>query len=107
MLRIENRMAAFLDAQFYRRIDVEYPNFTDHQKECYWRALLEQAMYVFKNGDISVDSGYDYEHGETASVGTIIKKTIAPNAQSELLNCGLWCRALKNPRRGGWWGRLW
>ena len=101
IMRIENRVASFIDAEFYRRVDEEYPNFTDYQKEHYSQALLEQAMYVFKNGDISVDSGYSMDTGEVASNDTIIKKTIAPNCKQELILCGLWSRQIRN-RRGGY-----
>lgn len=107
LMRIEDRMATFLDAEFYRRIDEEYPKFTDYQKYHYWRALLEQAIYVFKNGEISVDSGYDYEQGEKASNDTIVNKMIAPNAKQELLLCGLWCSKIKGSRYRGIWGGLW
>ena len=105
--RIEDRIATFLDANFYRRVDVEYPEFSDYQKEHYQRALLEQAIYVFKNGDISVDSGYDYEQGEKASDSVILEKSIAPNCKQELLLCGLWCSKIQGGRWRGIWGGLW
>ena len=63
----EEKMATFIDAEFFRKVDEEYPNFTDYQKQHYQLALLEQAIYVFKNGDISVDSGYDYDEGVQTS----------------------------------------
>ena len=107
LLRIENRVATFLDAEFHRKIDQEYTDFTDYQKQHYSQALLEQAIYVFKNGDISVDSGYDYESGEKADNETIIKKIIAPNCKQELLICGLWCRKIKENRYKGIWSGLW
>ena len=94
IMRLEERMATFLDAQFFRQVDKEYPQFTNYQKRHYQLALLEQAKYVFKNGDISEDSGYNYETGETASNDMITKKTIAPNARQHLLLCGLWCRKI-------------
>lgn len=103
--RIEDRLATFINANFYRNVDLEYPEFTDYQKEHYARALLEQAIYVFRNGDISVDSGYDYEHGETASTTTLLFKSIAPNCKQELLLCGLWCRKIKGARANSWYGR--
>ena len=102
--RIEIRLAAFLDAEFYRNIDREYPTFNDYQKEHYSLALLEQAIYVFRNSDISVDSGYDMDKGEIASNRTIDKKTIAPNARRELTNCGLWCSKIRAPRTNNIWG---
>ena len=107
LLRIENRLATFIDAEFYRKVDEEYPQFTDYQKKHYAQALLEQAIYVFRNGDISVDSGYDYEQGEKASNDTIIKKIIAPNCKQELLLCGLWTRKIKCSNWKGIWGGLW
>lgn len=103
LLRIENRIATYLDAQFYRQVDEEYPEFTDYQKEHYSLALLEQAIYVFKNGDISQDSGYDYERGEITSNNVLTEKTIAPNCKRELLLCGLWCRKVKGRRTRGIW----
>lgn len=99
--RIEDRIATYIDANFYRQVDKEYPNFTDYQKEHYSKALLEQAIYVFKNGDISVDSGYDYDTGEKASNRTLLKKSIAPNCRQNLILCGLWCVQLHNLRHGG------
>lgn len=104
IIRIEDRVATFLDAEFYRKVDQEFPEFTDYQKEHYMKALLEQAIYVFKNGDISVDSGYDYDFGERASNDTLLKKSIAPNCKQHLLLCGLWCRKVKPNRTRGFWG---
>lgn len=107
IMRIEDRIASFIDAEFYRKVDEEYPMFTDYQKQHYAKALLEQAIYVFKNGDISVDSGYDTENGERASNDTIIKKSIAPNCRNELLLCGLWTRKINGSRYGSIWRGLW
>ena len=104
--RIEDRISTFLDSQFYRQVDKEYPNFSDYQKEHYSKALLEQAIYVFKNGDISVDAGYNTETGETASNDTIIKKTIAPNCRNNLMLCGLWCRKVKPGQSRNFFGGI-
>lgn len=102
--RIENRLETFLDAEFGRRIDTEYPKFTDYQKEHYQLALLEQAIYIFKNGDISVDSGYNLDTGEVADNLTILRKSIAPNTRMELIRCGLWSAKIRGSRGHG---RLW
>ena len=61
--RIEDRMEVYLNAHFFKNINALYPCFTDEQKYHYKLALIEQAYYVFKNGDISTDSGYDQERG--------------------------------------------
>lgn len=98
--RIEDRLETFVDSNFNANINMRYPRFTDYQKEHYKHALLEQAIYVFKNGDISVDSGYDPERGEIARTE---KYAIAPNCKAELRLCGIWNRNI--PNMGPfWWG---
>lgn len=101
LLRIETRMETFLDANFYRNIEREFPNFTDYQKKHYKLALLEQAYYVLTQGDISVDSGYNFEEGIKASREQLHTIKISDNCKEELLLCGLWCRKIRNKIRGG------
>lgn len=103
--RIEKRVETYINSMFNRIIEREYPEFTDYQKEHYQLALLEQAKYVFKNGEISEDSGLDYERGEVLSNRTIDTKTIAPNCKKELILCGLWDRNIRPIRRI--WRGLW
>lgn len=96
--RIEVRMEAFLNANFFRNINVEYRKFSDYQKEHYKYALMEQAIYVLRNGDISTDSGYDTEKGEVANAKHLKGIIIAPNAKDQLSLCGLWCRHIDGAR---------
>ena len=106
LLRVEKRIASYLDANFYRNVDFEYPKFTDYQKEHYKLALLEQANYVLTQGDISVDSGYSIDEGIKASRSQLHALKISDNAKEELILCGLWCRKIKNRARSGldgWW----
>lgn len=100
--RVTYRLETYVDAQFYRSVAREYPTFTNYQKEHYKHALLEQVLYVFKNGDISADSGYDPEKGEVASNSTLAQKAIAPNAKQELMLCGVWCRKIRSKDPGVW-----
>lgn len=90
LVRIEDRMETYLNAHFFKRISDEYPGFTDFQKKHYKLALIEQAYYVFKNGDISTDSGYDPERGEIISKSKKTAITLAPNAIDHLRMIGLW-----------------
>jgi len=92
LMRIEDRMEAFLNAKFFKLVTDEYPCFTDWQKEQYKKALLEQAIYVFRNGDISIDSGYEPDEGIKISRHAIEELSIAPNAMNYLRLCGLWSR---------------
>ena len=98
--RIEVRMASLINASFNRNIDMLYPIFTDYQKEHYKIALMEQCIYILRNGDITVDSGYDPEHGEVSSNGKLKSKMVAPNAKSELILCGLWNRNIPDMATG-------
>ena len=102
--RIENRLATFVDSYFNRNIDKLYPEFSDYQKEHYKLALLEQAIYIHRNGDISTDSGYDPEKGEVAN-HPAVKYASAPNCKQNLILCGIWNRSVKAP--GTLYGYRW
>ena len=98
--RIEDRLETFCDSKFNANIARKYPCFTDYQKKHYKLALLEQAIYIYRNGDISVDSGYDPEKGEVARTE---RYAIAPNCKDNLRLCGIWNRNI--PNMGPfWWG---
>lgn len=88
--RIEDRMEVFLNAHFFKRVSDCWPYLTDFQKHHYKLALIEQAYYVFKNGDISSDSGYDPDKGIVASKHALTELVIAPNAKDHLRMTGLW-----------------
>ena len=102
---IEDRIASYLDAEFFRIVDREYPNFTEYQKEHYKLALLEQAYYVLRNGEISVDSGYDPDKGIVIDRESIKNLSIGENAKQNLVLCGLWTRKIRqhgNRTLRGW-----
>lgn len=106
LLRVENRICVYLNARYYRYIEQEFPKFTDYQKEHFKYALLEQAYYVLRNGDISTDSGYDPEKGEVMNVDRLNNIVIAPNCENELMLCGLLSRKIRNRCRWGMDGWL-
>lgn len=91
--RIFDRLETFINSKFNTNMDYKYPYFTDYQKKHYKLALLEQAIYIFRNGDISVDSGYDPERGEIARTE---RYAIAPNCKDNLRLCGVWNRNIPN-----------
>jgi len=106
LLRVENRIVVYVNANYYRAIEKEFPRFTDYQKEHFKYGLLEQAYYVLRNGDISTDSGYDPEKGEVMNAERLNNIVIAPNCKQELMLCGLLSRKIKNRARWGlseWW----
>lgn len=100
--RIENRMESYINTNFFKNINDRWFKFSEYQKEQYKLALLEQAIYVFRNGDISVDSGYDLETGKKINRGDLKQIAISQNAITHLTNCGLWNRHI-----GPWGFGLW
>ena len=94
--RVEDRMETYLNANFFHNITAEYPKFSDFQKEHYKLALIEQAYYIFKNGDIYSDSGYDPDKGVIANKKELNGMIIAPAARDHLRMTGLWSRYLGN-----------
>jgi hypothetical protein len=99
--RIEDRMESYIQTHFFKIIDEEYVRFSEFQKKHYKLVLLEQCIYIFRNGDISVDSGYDPDIGRKANRAEIVQLSIAPNAKEHLVVCGLWNRHI-GPTRGFW-----
>lgn len=93
--RIEDRMEVFINSNFAKNINDMWTIFSDEQKRHYKLALLEQAIYIFRNGDISVDSGAE-EDGVKIKRSDIRRLSIAPNAEQHLQMCGLWSRHIKS-----------
>jgi len=105
MFRIETRMESYINSNFNRNITLEYPQFTDYQKLHYKLALIEQAVYIFRNSELSVDSGYDPEKGEIMNKDRLNKLSISENAKEHLITCGIWNRNLNYRGLVGnvWW----
>lgn len=101
--RIEDRMEVFLNAHFFKNVTALYPCFSENQKYHYKLALIEQAYYVFKNGDISTDSGYDTDRGIIISKHARTEITLAPNAVDHLRMTGLWSAHLRSASFFGPW----
>lgn len=95
--RIEVRMESYLNANFFKRVSDCWPCFNDYQKLHYKYALLEQALYVFRNGDISIDSGYEPDEGIKISRNAIKELSLAPNAITHLQEIGLWTAHIAYP----------
>ena len=108
LARIEERMETLVNVACFRNVEFEYPRFNDYQKKHYKQALLEQALYVWRNGEISTDSGYDMEKGVITPITDVQNVALAPNAKRELQVCGLWTKKIRFSDLGmyagfGWW----
>lgn len=97
--QIENRIETYIASHFYRDVRKEFGHFTDFQKYHFKRAVIEQVIYIFENGELGTLSGIE-DGREIANRKTYEKIVIAPYARDELRVCGLWCRKIKNVGRG-------
>ena len=103
--RVETRMEAYLNSKFFKRVSDEWPTFTDYQKEHYKLALLEQCIYIFRNGDIATDSGYEPESGIIASRHALRELELSPIAIDHLKLTGLWTAHIGYANGDPfWWG---
>lgn len=88
--RETRRFESFINAVLHINIPNQYALVSDYQKEQYKLALLEQLLYVFKNGNIGVDSGYNFESGVIASNKEMQSKYLSPLAKNYLINAGIY-----------------
>ena len=109
--RIEDRLMTWIDATTFRITPWEYykddyvPKNELNKKAMdlsrdYWKkAILEQAMYVFKNSDIGQDSGYDPEKGIVAPEHDLQSIEICRPCIRFLIDAGLYNHVMKNRPR--------
>lgn len=104
--RVEKRLMSWVDANTFRNIP--WGSLTPFQKEQMKYAVLEQTMYMWRNGDIAMDSGYDPEKGKIANRGDLKYIEVAQSALNYLITAGLFNQKMKNYRRTihGWGATL-
>lgn len=100
--KVEMDCEAYLQGNYYRKINFE--KMTPFQKRNFKLGLLSQAYYVFRNGDLSSDSGYDPEKGIIAPRGKIEDITISSTALNYFKICNLLTRHIKG---GGFFNDWW
>ena len=99
LARVENRLMAYIDNNTFRRY--EYEELQGKQLAAFKEAIILQAMYVYKNGDIGMDSGYDAERGSVINRANLVEISVCQDAIDVLSNAGLWNLAMKNKPRIG------
>lgn len=98
--RVERKLMAYIDNNTFRRY--RYEELEGAQLDAFREALVLQAMYMWKNGDIGMDSGYDSERGVVAGRAELIALTVCQDAIDVLSNAGLFNLVMKNrPRKFG------
>ncbi len=100
--KIEMDCETYIQGNYYRKINFE--KMTPFQQRNFKLGLLAQAYYVFRNGDLSSDSGYDPEKGIIAPRGKIEDITISSIALNYFKICNLLTRHIKG---GGFFNDWW
>lgn len=86
--RVEDRMELYVNNHFFIQIPTIYPTWDDRSKKCYKLALIEQAEYMFRNGDIAMDSGYNPDNLSTTDLKRKNAVAMSKVAYDYLISCG-------------------
>ena len=105
LITVEDDVALFLDSNCFKRIDQEYKSMTEYQKECYKKALLNQAKYKLKNGDIGNESGFDPVTGIVTDRPHLKEIVLSEKCKKYLNLAGLYNRNII-ASGGGWFNRF-
>jgi len=97
LMRVEDRLMAWLDANTFRTY--RWQDIYGEDKEAMQKAILIQAMYIFRNSDLSTDSGYDPQRGVIIPKKDLQAIEICDAAIDVLKASGLYCRVIQNKRR--------
>lgn len=103
--RIEDRLMTWIDKNTFRIYawdvykDENENDIMAKQKDYWKKAILEQAMYVFKNSDIGQDSGYDPEKGIVAPQQDLQAIEICRPCINFLTEAGLYNHVMMNRPR--------
>lgn len=95
--RVERRLMNWIDANTFRVTPWE--ELEPWQIEHLQVAILEQAMYVYRNSDLIQDSGYDPEKGKIVDYSYIESIEVCSAAIREIKIAGLYNQVIKNRRR--------
>jgi len=99
LARVEDRLMQWIDNNTFRRIRYEDLKFRPTQYENWQKAILTQAMYMYKNGDLGMDSGYNSETGIVTGQADLKEIEVCQAAINYLSNAGLFNLNVKNRAR--------
>lgn len=113
--RVEDRLMSWIDANTFRVIPWDYlkgpikastkerEETIKKQREAWNLAILTQAMYIYKNSEIGLDSGYDPEKGIVATKDSLSAIEICQSAIDYIKVAGLYNHCVSNKLRHSTW----
>lgn len=96
---VEDRLMAWIDANTARNFAWDDLWQYEWALEHFQKALLEQAMYMYRNSDILMDSGYDPDSGIIAKREDLLKIAVSESAINLLKVGGIFNQVMTNKRR--------
>lgn len=97
LMRVERKLMSWIDSHTYRIYDWE--QLEEYQVDLFQKAILTQAMYMFRNGDIGLDSGYDPEKGILADKKVLDSIEVPQEVIDYLIPAGLFNLVVRNKPR--------
>ena len=97
LMKLEDKLITRMDFVACRVKSLD--RLSEYQRECIQKAILIQAEYVLRNGDLATDSGYDIEKGKIISIEELIKIQICQSSYEYMMNSGVWIRVFVNKIR--------
>ena len=97
---VEDRVMSWVDSNSFRNTKWDEIWEYDHMLECLQKALLTQAMYMYRNSDIAMDSGYDPDSGIIAKKSELQSIVICEPCLNYLREGGLFNQVISASRRG-------
>lgn len=99
--RVEMFLMDYIDSNSFRNYD--WDSMTAAMIDSFKKATLYQAEYMFRNGDLTSDSGYDPDRGTVIARESLNRIMISQTALNALKRGGLLNRVMANRRR---WTKL-
>lgn len=99
LARVEDRLMNWIDNNTFRRIPYDQLRSNPRQFENWQKAILTQAMYMYRNGDLGIESGLDTEKGIIAARSDLVELEVCQAAIDYLSNAGLFNLNVKNRPR--------
>ncbi len=94
--RFIDRVLMIVEAEISRyNMYFDYAKLTEKQQDLFYEACLEQALYLYILGDMSLISGYDPINNTVVSIEEIRKRAMSPNAKQLLMSAGLLFRGVR------------
>jgi hypothetical protein len=97
LMMVEDTLLTRIDTMSFRTR--RWEDLTGYQLESLQKAIIHQANYVLRNGDIFSDSGYDLERGEIIPYEKLQAIAVCSTSKDLLRNCGLLNQKLPNKNR--------